>query len=142
MTETTIFYLDDDPDDRVFFTEAALCCNANPIVFENPDAFLHALNNPPPVPGIIFVDLNMSLKSGYEVIQEIRSDPHFEFFPIVVLSTAATKSCVDKCYALGASAYLTKPFYFDLLIQSIKDIMSIDWMLFTRTRENFFMSIH
>ena len=60
-------------------------------------------------PDLVFLDLQMPIKDGYDVLRELRSDPRFEFLPIVALTASAMYG--DKARALksGFTGYLTKP---------------------------------
>ncbi len=131
-----VFYLDDDPDDRSFFQEAFLEIGAHAILFESADAMLQNLRSAPP-PSIIFMDLNMPKKNGFETLEEIRSDEAFTNIPIVILSTSASMTSVERCFKLGASLYLTKPNHMSVLRDSIAGILEINWPVFHRDRSNF-----
>ena len=70
----TIFYTDDDPDDQDFFKEVVAEITPQHNIFTQNDGYelLEILQNPPPSPHIVFLDLNMPRKSGYQVLKEIR----------------------------------------------------------------------
>jgi signal transduction histidine kinase/DNA-binding response OmpR family regulator len=63
------------------------------------------------MPDLILLDVNMPEKDGFQVLQEIRSDPGIEHIPVIIL-TAARISPEDMQFALnlGADDYMTKPF--------------------------------
>jgi CheY-like chemotaxis protein len=63
------------------------------------------------MPDLILLDVNMPEKDGFEVLQEIRSDPAIEHIPVIIL-TAARPDPVDVRIGLnlGADDYVTKPF--------------------------------
>jgi signal transduction histidine kinase/DNA-binding response OmpR family regulator len=63
------------------------------------------------MPDLILLDVNMPEKDGFQVLQEIRSDPATEHIPVIIL-TAARLDPVDMQFALnlGADDYVTKPF--------------------------------
>jgi CheY-like chemotaxis protein len=131
-----VFYLDDDPDDRNFFQEALAEIGAQAMLFASADAMLDNLRHASQ-PAIIFMDLNMPLKNGFETLEEIRREEAFAHIPIVVLSTSAAMTGVDRCFKLGASLYLTKPNRMSVLRESIAGIMEINWPAFHRDRSNF-----
>jgi two-component system, chemotaxis family, response regulator Rcp1 len=60
-------------------------------------------------PDLVLLDLNLPLKSGSEVLAELRQDPELKFIPVVVLTTTQTPKEINQCYELGANAYLVKP---------------------------------
>ncbi len=61
-------------------------------------------------PDLVFLDLMMPHKSGYEVCQEIRSDESLHGTRIVLLTAKGQRSDVERGLAAGADAYLPKPF--------------------------------
>jgi len=132
-----LFYTDDDTDDLMLFEMSANKIGAEAHLFDNGDAMLDMMRNPPPMPTIVFVDLNMPKKSGYEVIEEIRNELEMKTLPVVVLSTAADNSSVEKCRNAGASYYIQKPTSMDKLRSAIAHTLEIDWTN-PETYKNFF----
>jgi two-component system chemotaxis response regulator CheY len=59
---------------------------------------------------LIVTDLNMGDINGLELIHFIRKSEHYKDVPLVIISTQNTKSDVDRGLALGANAYVPKPF--------------------------------
>jgi len=48
--------------------------------------------------------------NGYEVLEAIRADERFRATPILVLTAKSLQADRDRTAAMGASAFLTKPF--------------------------------
>src|SRR6476661_995347 len=107
--ECSLFYVDDDPDDLQLFKEVAESFGEKVCVFQFPELMLYSLNHPPPVPSIIFVDLNMPSMNGFEVIKKIKNSPVLRSLPIIVYSTSSRLDDVLHCRELGASLFVTKP---------------------------------
>ncbi|MEO7297676.1 MAG: response regulator [Verrucomicrobiota bacterium] len=80
-----------------------------------------------PFPSVLLLDLNMPKKSGFEVLQWIRSQNEFKRLPVVVLSTSNQEQDVRKAYDLGANSYLTKPSNFDELVEMVK-MVDTNWL--------------
>src|SRR5512140_754200 len=59
---------------------------------------------------LIVTDLNMADINGLELIHFIRRSEHYRNTPLVIISTQNTKQDVDRGLALGANAYVPKPF--------------------------------
>lgn len=134
---TTIFYVDDDEDDRFFFEEVTGQIGENISLFELGDQLLLQLRNPPPSPSIIFLDLNMPIKDGFEVLQEIKSSSAFKDVPVIILSTASNPETIQRCFDLGASLYLRKSTSMQELKDSLEFVLGIDWENHTVTTGNF-----
>ena len=60
-------------------------------------------------PDMILLDLHMPKKDGLEVLQEMKADTDLRRIPVVMLTSSDRHQDVDKCYAAGASSYVTKP---------------------------------
>ena len=59
---------------------------------------------------LIVTDINMADINGLELIHFIRKSEHHRDVPLVIISTQTAKSDVDRGLALGANAYVRKPF--------------------------------
>lgn len=75
-----------------------------------------------PSPHLVLLDINMPRKNGFQVLIEIRSDPHLRHLPVVILSTSAAERDVASAYQSGAHGYVTKPMDVDELFQAIHGI--------------------
>jgi CheY-like chemotaxis protein len=60
-------------------------------------------------PDVVLLDLNMPKKDGLEVLHEMKEDADLRKIPTVMLTSSDRPEDVDKCYAAGASSYITKP---------------------------------
>jgi two-component system, OmpR family, alkaline phosphatase synthesis response regulator PhoP len=69
------------------------------------------------VPDLILLDVMMPRMSGFDVCQRIRENPAWRAIRVVMLSAKGREVEVQKGLALGADAYVTKPF-------AIKDLMA------------------
>lgn len=57
----------------------------------------------------IFTDINMPEISGLKLISLIRELPAYKDTPLIVISTLAGRSDVDRAIQLGANGYLIRP---------------------------------
>jgi CheY-like chemotaxis protein len=127
LQATSLFYVDDDPDDLEFFQEAVNAIGESVVLFSLADDMINAIKNPPPAPSIIFLDLNMPNKSGFEVIQEIKRSEAYKGLPLVVYSTASHDATVERCREMGANLYIRKPTSLTELKEAIKYVAGVDW---------------
>jgi chemotaxis family two-component system response regulator Rcp1 len=72
-----------------------------------------------PRPDLVLLDLNLPRKDGVEVLQEMRRDPELAPIPVIVLTSSAEASDVDRCYAAGANAFVVKSLELDEFIDRI-----------------------
>lgn len=134
---TTIFYVDDDPDDLDMFKMVVDEIGESITLFHCGKDFMSALDEAPPLPAVIFLDLNMPIKTGYEILYEIRASGAFKGLPRIVYSTSASKASVDQCRELGACLYIVKPSSMSALKKAIEHVLSIDWETFQPNEDNF-----
>jgi DNA-binding response OmpR family regulator len=130
-TPITIFYTDDDREDLFNFQEAVndIQADITLLTMDHGDELLNALHTPPPSPNIIFLDLNMPGKSGFELLKEIKTSERFAGYPVVIFSTSDDPKTISATRDLGADLYITKPTSFPALKKAIQYSINIDWEL-------------
>lgn len=79
-----------------------------------------------PRPQFILLDINMPIKDGRETLREIRADSNLCRIPVIVMSTTAESTEVDRMYALGANSFIAKPDTFTSLV-SIMESLNQYW---------------
>jgi two-component system, cell cycle response regulator DivK len=60
-------------------------------------------------PDLVLLDLQMPIKSGFDVLRELRSERRFESLPIVALTASAMDGDKERALRTGFTGYLTKP---------------------------------
>lgn len=60
-------------------------------------------------PDLILLDLNMPKKTGFEVLEEIKTDPWLFEIPVVVLTNSKLDMDVSRAYESKANFYIVKP---------------------------------
>jgi two-component system response regulator len=80
--------------------------------------YLHACL-PGAYPELIILDLNLPKKDGWQVLAECKADLALRCIPIVVFTTSGSQRDVDRCYALGANSFVTKPFDLDAFQRAV-----------------------
>lgn len=134
---TSIFYADDDADDLDFFKEVTNEINEPVSLFAEGQKLLTTLHNPPPNASVIFLDLNMPVKSGFDVLQEIKATPAMGNIPIIILTTSLNPSDIELCKSMGANLYIRKPTSIVALKKAVNYVLSIDWTNFVTTDKDF-----
>lgn len=144
MKKLIIFYTDDDLEDLDFFREIvdSLGEQYDVVTQNNGEQLLHALENPPPHPYLIFLDINMPGMNGLETLKKVRENDRLKLMPVVMISTSNDTAIIEKARLYGATYYLTKSGDFDKLKNSIKHVLSINWGSFIPTDKNFVYNNH
>jgi len=65
----------------------------------------------------------MPHKSGFEVCQAVRADEAMAHTKILMLTAKGRETDVAKGTALGANAYMTKPFSTRELVQKVAELL-------------------
>ncbi|MCE9530555.1 MAG: response regulator [Planctomycetes bacterium] len=73
-----------------------------------------------PRPGLLLLDLNMPRKDGWEVLKEIKADPHLKTLRIVILTTSKSEEDILRGYNLSVASYITKPVTFSALLEVVR----------------------
>ena len=58
----------------------------------------------------IILDINMPRMNGLEFLHTIKANDQFAGMPVIMLTTEGQDEDKDKAVALGATAYMVKPF--------------------------------
>ncbi|MBI5848655.1 MAG: response regulator [Nitrospirae bacterium] len=72
---------------------------------------------------LIVTDINMPDINGLELINFVRNNPRYNHLPIIIVSTERSEEDKKRGMALGATAYVTKPFKSSELQEIIKKIL-------------------
>jgi len=147
MDTVSILLADDDEDDRLLFEEAlqkvrhsikSKMVNNGAQLMD----YLHSLGKGE-LPHLLFLDLNMPLKSGLECLTEIRAHPCLRELTVAIYSTSSSSEDIENTYIKGANVYINKPSDFNQLVKILSDVITINWQ-YQRSelnKENFVLSI-
>jgi len=72
---------------------------------------------------IIFSDVNMPVMGGLEMVENIKQLDQYKFTPIVMLTTESNDELKAKGKALGAKAWLLKPFNKDKFLVALEKLL-------------------
>jgi DNA-binding response OmpR family regulator len=74
-------------------------------------------------PDLVVLDVMMPQKSGYEICRSIRGRDDWRHIKVIMLSAKGRDAEVTKGMALGADAYVTKPFSTRDLVARVKTLL-------------------
>jgi two-component system, chemotaxis family, response regulator Rcp1 len=75
-----------------------------------------------PRPDLILLDLNLPMKDGREVLEEIKESPTLKSIPVVILTTSASDVDILRSYRLHANCYITKPVDLEGFLNVVRSI--------------------
>lgn len=75
------------------------------------------------IPDVIICDLNLPDKNGFEICRELKSDLRTSHIPVIILTALNDKDSRLKALKAGADTYITKPFNYEILSESLKSAL-------------------
>ena len=76
-------------------------------------------------PDLMFLDIMMPKKNGYEVCEEIKKDPELKDIYIIMLTAKGQAADRLRGEDVKANEYITKPFNPDEILQKASDILRV-----------------
>jgi CheY-like chemotaxis protein len=118
---------DDDQDHGIIFKRVLQQVDDSKslTIVNSGEELLHFLSRK--VPDLLFLDLNMPCKNGFECLTEIRKIPELKVLPIVVYSGSCHMSDIQRSYLYQADLYMVKPFNSVHLKNALESILKMEW---------------
>lgn len=113
-----ILLADDDADDRTFFRNALkeIPIDTNLATVNDGEELMDYLSKiSEQLPDVLFLDLSMPRKGGFECLTEMKEDIKLKDIPVVMFSTSYTQDfnyelgMIGVLYKLGVQDYIRKP---------------------------------
>jgi CheY-like chemotaxis protein len=146
LTPLTILLADDDTDDCIFFKEALdeFILPTQLTAVHNGEQLMQLLiNETNELPHVIFLDLNMPRKNGFECLSEIKFNKKLSQLPVVIFSTSFEQAVVNLLYKNGAQYFIRKPAEFLQFKKIIQHTIALiaQGNISQPTRENFVLTV-
>jgi CheY-like chemotaxis protein len=141
-----ILLCDDDSDDCYFFSEAldTLPNSTQLTTVHNGEQLMQLLTKETnELPDVLFLDLNMPRKNGFECLLELKLNETLKQLPVIIFSTSFEQEVVNQLHKNGAQYYIRKPTEFSQLqklIQLALNLMEQE-NISQPTRENFVLTM-
>ena len=74
-------------------------------------------------PDLVLIDIGLPGIDGYEVCEIIRLNPNYRNLKIIFLTAKGREVEIAKGLALGADAYITKPYSNAALVTKVKELL-------------------
>ena len=113
-----ILLADDDMDDRIFFENALkeIPIPTRLITVNNGEQLMEYLNqHVADLPDVLFLDLSMPRKTGFECLAEIKENEKLKNLPVIMFTTSFTRgieleyNLINTLSKMGAQDYIRKP---------------------------------
>ena len=74
-------------------------------------------------PNLMFLDVMMPKKNGYEVCREVKDDPSLSDIYVIMLTAKGQEVDREKGFGLGADEYITKPFSPIKIVEKVRELL-------------------
>jgi len=74
-------------------------------------------------PDLVFLDVMMPKKNGYEVCREVKKDPVLSGIRIIMLTAKGQESDREQGLSAGADEFLTKPFSPIGVVEKVRELL-------------------
>ncbi len=74
-------------------------------------------------PDLVICDVKMPKLSGFQLKAKLNEQTHLSRIPFIFLTAAAQKKDIEQGRALGAIAYMTKPFQMNELMDWVEQLL-------------------
>ena len=128
IEQLTILLADDDKDDRLFFKMALDALDISTqleAVVDGEKLMDHLSENQHQLPDVLFLDLNMPRKNGFECLSEIKLNNTLKQLPVIIFSTSFEQEVVNLLYQNGAHYFMRKPAEFSQLKKIIRQTVTL-----------------
>ena len=122
LKQLNVLLADDDIDDCNFFERALkeLPLPTDLTTVHDGEALMRMLlGETGQLPHVIFLDINMPRKNGFECLNELKQNDRLKDIPVIMFSTSNSRDAMDSLFKTGADVYIRKPGNFDQLKELI-----------------------
>ena|ERR1022692_461913 len=146
LKHLNILLADDDMDDCIFFKDALknLLITTKLTTVHDGEQLMQLLAiEPRELIDVLFLDLNMPRKNGFECLSEIKSSEKLKQLPVIIFSTSFEQEVVNSLYKNGAQYFIRKPSVFSdfktIIYQTLLNIAQSN--ISQPTQENFVLTV-
>ncbi|WP_079204831.1 MULTISPECIES: response regulator transcription factor [Pseudomonas] len=120
----TVLIADDEPNIVISLEFLLEQAGYQVLVAHDGQEALEAIERQPP--DLVLLDVMLPRLSGFDVCQKIRENPDWQHMRVVMLTAKGREVEISKGLALGANAYITKPFSTQELLAQIGAQLAVE----------------
>lgn len=126
---SNILLADDDRDDRFFFSMAITEMEIGlklEMVKHGEELMEYLMRDDIVIPDILFLDLNMPRKNGFDCLSEIRKSNLLKDLFVIIYSTSSSQRDIEETFRLGANLFINKPNSYENLSQRLLKVLQLN----------------
>lgn len=114
----TVMIVEDNPLNMKLFADLLEASGYTTLRYEEGTRALdHAREH---MPDLMLIDIQLPIKSGLEIVGELKSDPDVARIPTLAVTAFAMKGDEDKVRAAGFDGYISKPIALKDFLETVK----------------------
>lgn len=121
-SETVVLIVEDDPDQLALADLRVSMAGYAVRVATTGAELIHSLRTLGR-PDILLLDVMLPDGNGFDILAKLRGHPKFALLPIAMLTAKDERKEIVKGLALGADAYITKPYSKTVLVDTIRKVL-------------------
>lgn len=123
-----ILIVEDQPYNQVLVSEVLelqgyaveLICDGSTML----NTIQSPLVTPQSLPDLILMDIQLPEVDGFELIRQLKANQLWKSVPILAVTAMAMPGDRERCLAVGAEAYLSKPLDLDKVIKTVHSLLA------------------
>ncbi|HUJ88034.1 MAG TPA: response regulator [Burkholderiales bacterium] len=120
--QTTVLIVEDDPDQLALADLRVSMAGYKVRVARTAAELLTELRTQQ-APDIMLLDVMLPDGDGFDILGKIRSHRKLALLPVVMLTAKTEREDIERGLALGADAYVTKPYSKSVLVDAIRQVL-------------------
>jgi len=105
---STVMVLDDEPVIKALIHKTLMQSNYRVLLFKTEEELLASEQSASA--SLLLLDINLGDQNGMDVLTRLKANPRYRDMPVIMITTDGRDTTLEKCFALGACDYITKPF--------------------------------
>jgi CheY-like chemotaxis protein len=123
LTTISALVVEDDPGGIAIISAFLRRSGVRTVVDSSGMQVVENLHDMRPPPNIIFLDLKMPHKTGFEILEEIRAHEQYRDIPVVAVTALDAHIAMPQCQKAGFNGYIAKPLRRALFMDQIQRIL-------------------
>jgi len=124
LAETVVLIVEDDPDQLALADLRVSLAGYKVRIARNAAELVEDLRTQP-LPDILLLDVMLPDGNGFDILAKLRKHPKLALLVVAMLTAKDEPKEIAKGLALGADAYITKPYSKRILADTIERILKV-----------------
>lgn len=120
--QCTVLVVEDDPDQAALADLRVSMAGYNVrLAHTRREMFTDLITKP--TPDAVLLDVMLPDGDGFQILAGMRRHPKFALIPVIMLTAKTEAEDIQRGLALGADAYVTKPYSKDVLADTLRQVL-------------------